>query len=771
MPTLAIFNTKGGVGKTATAVNLAYIAAQSGAPTLLCDLDPQGSATFYFRVVPHVQAGAQVITKGGKHLVRSIKETDYEGLDLLPSDISYRHFSFALDKVKRSRQRLQESLAPLQALYTYIVLDCPPTSSLLAESMLTAADHVLIPVVPTTLSMRAYAQLLAFSEDSHCGDRPITAFFSMVERSKSLHRTVMQETLGHDHRFLQSVIPYAANIEGMGLRREPVGASAPRSPGALAYMALWQELQSRLPPSTPTPALDFDALQRPAALTFQPAPSFDANRLASDLHAVYPVRTEPKTHRHVTYFDTFDWRLYHQSLTLQWEAPHLRLHALSDDCQHDCQMLTTAPTRAADLPSGALRQRLEKATDSRALLSLFDCTSEYDTWRLLNADDKTVVRLVIERHTCANPQGSAPALTRVCLKPLKGYPQDAKHVQQWLLARGLIPSPTPLYASALAALDITPPGNAKPQFHLAPDMRADAAMRSMLQCLFSIMRQNEAGILNDIDTEFLHDFRVACRRARSAVGQLKGVFDEPTTQRLKQDLASLGTMTNQVRDLDVHLLRQSAYRAKLPDNHRDAIEPLFDLLQRDRKQAFRHLKRKLRAKTYAALMTRWETFLNAEPSQSASETAPNAARPIRQLARKRLAKLSDRVIESGSLLLTDEHDERMHKLRIDCKKLRYMLEFTSNLFPQPAVALVLKHLRKLQDGLGHFHDCCTQQETFATYAEHFHATNADATQQAIVHLIEILEQEKQTCKAAFAEHFTIFAASVEGKLRPWKRKR
>jgi cellulose biosynthesis protein BcsQ len=256
LPTLAIFHTKGGVGKTAAAVNLAYLAAQSGTPTLICDLDPQGSATFYFRVRPQVQAGAKVITKGGRHLAQSIKETDYEGLDLLPSDVSYRNFSLAIDKVRHGKQRLQQSLAPLQALYTHIVLDCPPTLSLLAESVITAADHVLVPVVPTTLSMQAYAQLLAFIYDQHYGDTPISAFLSMVERHKTLHRTVMQETLGHDHRFLQTVIPYAADIEKMGLHREPVGAFAPRSPGALAYVALWQELQSRLLPT---------ALSQPAA--------------------------------------------------------------------------------------------------------------------------------------------------------------------------------------------------------------------------------------------------------------------------------------------------------------------------------------------------------------------------------------------------------------------------------------------------------------------------------------------------------------------------
>lgn len=523
--------------------------------------------------------------------------------------------------------------------------------------------------------------------------------------------------------------------------------------------------------SSPPPATDPIGLQTATPLLLQPTTPFDASHLASGLQALYTVKTDVVTHRHTTYFDTFDWRLYHQSLTLQWEAPHLRLHALSDDRQDAGESLTTAPAFASDLPSGALRQRLERVTDIRALVPLFDCASQYDTWRLLNADDKTVVRLVIERHTCANAQGRASALTRVCLKPLKGYAQEAEHVQQWLLAHGFMPAHTPLYASALAALDIAPSAyNAKPQFQLAPKMRADTAVRDILRFLFGIMRQNEAGILDDIDTEFLHDFRVACRRARSAVGQFKGVFDASTTQRLRQDLGNLGTMTNRVRDLDVYLLSRAAYRAKLPEAHRDAIEPLFDRLQRDRQQAFHSLKRKLRAKTYTKLMTQWETFVNAETAETASATSttgPNAARPIRKVAQKRLSKLCGRVVDSGRLLLAEEDEERMHELRIDCKKLRYALEFTSSLFPPPAIAPVLRHLRKLQDVLGDFHDCCVQQETLATYAAHF--AEAEATAQAIEQLIDVLELEKQGCKAAFAERFTTFATSVDGD-QPWQRK-
>jgi CHAD domain-containing protein len=505
-------------------------------------------------------------------------------------------------------------------------------------------------------------------------------------------------------------------------------------------------------------------------MTLQPVSSFDVERLISALQGIYTVQAEANTHRHVTYLDTFDWRLYNHSLTLQWQAPHLTLHALSDDSQHDREVLssTTAPTRAADLPAGPLRQRLERLIDIRALLPLFDCTTQADIWRLLNPDDKTVIRLVVERHTCANAQGRAPTLTRVCLKPLKGYAQEAEHVQQWLLPHGLMPSHTPLYAQALAALGVKPsPYRTKPQLQLDPTMPAAAAMRCILRFLFSVMRQNEAGILNDIDTEFLHDFRVASRRARSMVGQIKGVFDAATTQRLKRDLASLGAMTNRVRDLDVYLLRQADYRANLPADDQDAIEALFDLLQRDRQQAFRSLRRKLRSKTYAALMTRWETFLDADPTERALETAPNATRPIRKIARKRLSKRSDRVLEAGHRLLDSADDKHLHALRIDCKKLRYLLEFTGSLFPQSGVAQVLKHLHKLQDVLGDFHDRCVQQDTLKTYAERF--AEAQATQRALGHLIDGLEQEKKTFKADFAKRFTTFAACVDGKHRPWQQ--
>lgn len=243
MTTLALYSNKGGVGKTAAAVNLSYLTAQAGFKTLICDLDPQSSTTYYFRVKPKLKAKARGLRKAGRSIDRSIKGTDYENLDLLPADFTHRNLAVTFDRLKRSKKRLTRILEPLKKEYEVIILDSPPTINILAENIFNAADYILVPLIPTTLSVRTYQQLLSFCRKKKYDVGKIYAFFSMVDRRKKLHKELAQKMLNEFNRVLHSSIPYLSQIEQMGIHREPVLAFSPRSVAAKSYRDLWAEIQ------------------------------------------------------------------------------------------------------------------------------------------------------------------------------------------------------------------------------------------------------------------------------------------------------------------------------------------------------------------------------------------------------------------------------------------------------------------------------------------------------------------------------------------------
>ncbi|MEZ4767171.1 MAG: AAA family ATPase [Caldilineales bacterium] len=246
MRVVALYSNKGGVGKTAAAVNLAYLAADSGYRTLLCDLDPQSSATFYFRVKPKLKKQARGLTNPGKAIDASIKGTDFDNLDLLPADFSHRNLDLAFSEAKSSKERLRQVLRPLRKDYDLIFLDSPPTINILAENIFRAADLLVVPLIPTTLSVRTYEQLQVFLKEGGYKLRALHSFLSMVDRRKKLHREVEIEIRGRFDNVLSTSIPYLSLVEQMGIKREPVPVYAPRSQAARSYGALWTELRTLL---------------------------------------------------------------------------------------------------------------------------------------------------------------------------------------------------------------------------------------------------------------------------------------------------------------------------------------------------------------------------------------------------------------------------------------------------------------------------------------------------------------------------------------------
>jgi chromosome partitioning protein len=246
MRTIALYSNKGGVGKTAAAVNLSYLSARSGAKTLIFDLDPQSSATYYFRVKPKLKSGTKGFLKGGKRVYKNIKGTDYENLDLLPAAFSHRRLDIAFNQLKRSENRLHKILKPFKAEYDVVILDCPASFSVLAENVLNTVNCILVPLIPTTLSVRTYLQLLAFCKKNKIDTSRIYTFFSMVDRRKKLHLSLMEKVSRKLSNVLKSDIPYLSIIEQMGVYREPVGAFSPGSRASKAYQRLWQNLQDNI---------------------------------------------------------------------------------------------------------------------------------------------------------------------------------------------------------------------------------------------------------------------------------------------------------------------------------------------------------------------------------------------------------------------------------------------------------------------------------------------------------------------------------------------
>jgi chromosome partitioning protein len=238
MRVIGVYSLKGGVGKTSTAVNLAYVASRAGQRTLLWDLDPQAASTYLFRIRPKVKGGGRGLVRGTRTATAAIKGTDFDGLDLLPADFTFRSMDLILDAAAKPTRRFARVLAPLAAEYDTVVLDCPPGIGLVSENVMDVADLLVVPLIPTTLSLRSFEQVTEFIAGLGARRPAVLAFFSMVDRRKRLHR----DTVAEDRPGIAKVsIPAVSLVEQMAVHRAPVPVFAPRSPLARAYRELWVE--------------------------------------------------------------------------------------------------------------------------------------------------------------------------------------------------------------------------------------------------------------------------------------------------------------------------------------------------------------------------------------------------------------------------------------------------------------------------------------------------------------------------------------------------
>jgi len=245
MHTLAVWTIKGGVGKTSASVNLSHAAAASGTRTLLWDLDPQGATSFYLRALPRLPGGVDTLLDRSRDLMQFVQPSEFDNLFLLPADFSYRHLDLALEEAAKPKKVLAKRLRPLAAHFDLVMIDCPPSVSSVSEAVLRAADTLIVPVIPTTLSMRTLEQVRTFVAAAGKHQPRILPFLSMVDRRKRIHLDTSELCLS-DGEFLRTPIPSASVVERMGVTRAPVAATLPSQPAAKAFARLWEEIAERL---------------------------------------------------------------------------------------------------------------------------------------------------------------------------------------------------------------------------------------------------------------------------------------------------------------------------------------------------------------------------------------------------------------------------------------------------------------------------------------------------------------------------------------------
>jgi len=538
--------------------------------------------------------------------------------------------------------------------------------------------------------------------------------------------------------------------------------------------ARWTRLPSRAPPSQPerrgvsrrrrSLAGTLSPMTPPATQLLLPD-GLAAAAVADALAAELPIVTQRANSIDRTFWDTFDGRLHGAGLTLVAGAGRLVLADAASSTEQASGPLPRGATKLLDedLPEGGLRAALAPLVEMRALTPVARVKSRFLPVNVLDEIGKIVVRLRVEEPVAQlAAKRTEPLPARLHVTGVLGYHGEYARVLTQLEALGLSATRRAVQDDAIRAAGGRPGGtSSKLKVALSPGDRADVAAVAIARRLLQVIEENMPGTLADVDSEFLHDLRVAVRRTRALQRELAAVFPPETLRVFRDGFKRLQAITGPTRDLDVQLLEFGELASALPDADAGDVVPLRRLLEQHLDVARTTMVRELRSDATSALLHNWGAFLD-DLVAGGEGSRPDGARPIADVAGDRIASVYRRMVKSGTRIDDDSPAEGLHDLRKKGKELRYLLEFFGSVYEGDVVKPMVVSLKGLQDVLGRFQDREVQADVLRSLGDDVALLEGGAPAlMAMGVLVQRLLGDQAAARAQFTERFTAFAAKAQ----------
>jgi len=476
----------------------------------------------------------------------------------------------------------------------------------------------------------------------------------------------------------------------------------------------------------------------------------NSNRLKTYWRAVgreYELEKESSRDSRLVLYDTFDWSLYGEGLfAYRTRDSFIIRKSLAESPRVQCE-IGNVPRFWWEFEDEYVQSTLKSITGIRALLPLTASEISEERYNVRNEDHKIVCRLSLLTHA----PGDSEKRSYLLIKPLKGYVKERDYLCSLAKESEMEELPVSILEDLLRVRGIHPGDySSKLDISLSSSMTITEAALVINRQLLSTIKSNINGIIQDYDTEFLHDFRVATRRTRACLSQLKEALPDEAVKRYNSTFKQVAQRCNVLRDLDVYLLGKQQYYDLLPDHLSEGLDQYFTYVKRKRNRQHKQFSKFLQTDTFSALLQDWEGFLK-DPK------TPAGSRPAIEVARSRIYSRYRKIIGKGRKVTEGSPDEKLHGLRIECKKLRYLLEFFRSIFPENKMKTLVKHLKDFQDNLGEFNDLTMQQVDLNAYLERSKgSTGGQLETAAIGGLLTALHNQQIEVRGEFHQRFAEF---------------